>query len=116
MSLSFIHSVFVLPTVLERQMSMRRPRQELIEQGVLKERSDNGRREKCVSVCVRVCLCVSVCVCVCVCVCLCFLIYNYILYQEYCTLKQNLCLGVFLFSKNAVNCFVFFYKMQNVFY
>ncbi len=101
-SLSFIHSVFVLPTVLERQMSMRRPRQELIEQGVLKERSDNGRREKCMSVCV--------------CVCLCFLIYNYILYQEYCTLKQNLCLGVFLFSKNTVSCLFFFYKMQNVFY
>uniref|UniRef100_A0A8C1YVG4 Phosphatase and actin regulator 4 n=1 Tax=Cyprinus carpio TaxID=7962 RepID=A0A8C1YVG4_CYPCA len=37
--------------VLERKMSMRRPRQELIEQGVLKELPDNGRREKSVCVC-----------------------------------------------------------------
>ncbi|KAL0984604.1 hypothetical protein UPYG_G00143940 [Umbra pygmaea] len=29
--------------VLERKMSMRRPRQELIEQGVLKELPDNGK-------------------------------------------------------------------------
>lgn len=54
-SLAFIlYSVFVPTTVLERKMSMRRPRQELIEQGVLKELSDNGRREKCVCLaCVR---------------------------------------------------------------
>lgn len=31
-------------TVLERKMSMRRPRQELIEQGVLKELPENGMR------------------------------------------------------------------------
>uniref|UniRef100_A0A671RWX0 Phosphatase and actin regulator 4 n=1 Tax=Sinocyclocheilus anshuiensis TaxID=1608454 RepID=A0A671RWX0_9TELE len=61
--------------VLERKMSMRRPRQELIEQGVLKELPDNGRREK--SVCVR----------------LYFL--NHILYQEVCTLKRNLAKALF---------------------
>ena len=33
----------VLTAVLERKMSMRRPRQELIEQGVLKELSENGK-------------------------------------------------------------------------
>ncbi|XP_016363349.1 phosphatase and actin regulator 4B-like [Sinocyclocheilus anshuiensis] len=62
--------------VLERKMSMRRPRQELIEQGVLKELPDNGRREK--SVCVR----------------LYFL--NHILYQEVCTLKRNLAKALML--------------------
>ncbi|XP_016399731.1 phosphatase and actin regulator 4B-like [Sinocyclocheilus rhinocerous] len=61
--------------VLERKMSMRRPRQELIEQGVLKELPDNGRREK--RVCVR----------------LYFL--NHILYQEVCTLKRNLAKALF---------------------
>lgn len=41
-------------TVLERKMSMRRPREELIEQGVLKELPENG------SVCVCLCAHMSV--------------------------------------------------------
>lgn len=35
----FVFSVFI---VLERKISMRRPRQELIDKGVLKEISENG--------------------------------------------------------------------------
>lgn len=38
-------------TVLERKMSMRRPREELIEQGVLRELPENGIHSVCLCVC-----------------------------------------------------------------
>lgn len=58
----------IFPAVLERKMSMRRPREELIEQGVLKELPENGSQS--VSLCVGVHVCVRGYQCVTVCLCL----------------------------------------------